>query len=95
MTEGPLQDLTQLRDMFVTLRDALAVNDVAGVEAATEKLRAAFDTLATGAPLSPEAQNMLRDVAALSGDVAAVLASRMRAFDHVIEALRTDEGAAP
>lgn len=95
MTADPVRDLTHLHDHFVALRDALAMNDVAGVEAAAAALRAAMSTLPEGVALTPHMQTMVRDVTALSGEVADALASRLRAFDIVIEALRTQEGAQP
>lgn len=93
MTEDPVRDLTSLRQLFLTLRDALSINDAEGVEAATAALRASLDQFSSAPALSREAQDVLRDVATLSGDVAETLASRLRAFDMVIEALRTQEGS--
>jgi len=93
MTDGPVRDLTQLRDQFTTLRDALAVNDVAAVEAATEHLRATLQSFSTDTALSPAAQALARDVTALSGTVADTLAARLNAFDLVIEALRNEESS--
>jgi hypothetical protein len=93
MTEDPVRDLTQLRNQFLTLRDALAANDVAAVDAATAALRAALTSFSAGQTLPPEAQDLLRGVAQLSGEVADTLSSRLHAFDLVIEALRQQEGA--
>lgn len=93
MTEGPIRDLTQLREQFITLRDALAVNDIAAVEAATESLRATLGAFSPGDAISPETRQILHDVDALSGEVADVLASRLRAFDLIIDALRAQESA--
>lgn len=92
MTADPVRDLTLLRQQFSTLRDALATNDVAAVEAATEALRASFEKLSSTPELPREAEHLLRDVNALSDDVAETLASRLRAFDLVLEALKTQEG---
>lgn len=92
MTEGPVRDLTHLHQQFVALRSALATNDVAAVEAATLSLRAALEAW-PGGDIPAEAQHLVRDVTALSGEVADALASRLRAFDMVIEALRSQEGA--
>ena len=91
MKDGPVRDLTQLRDQFTTLRDALAVNDVAVVEAATDRLRATLQNFSSDTDLSPAAQALARDVTALSGTVAEALAARLNAFDLVIEALRNEE----
>lgn len=92
MTADPVRDLTQLRNQFLTLRDALAVNDAAAVDAATNALRASLASFSADQPLSPEAQKLVRDVTQLSGDVADVLSSRLHAFDLVIDALRQQEG---
>lgn len=92
MTADPVRDLTQLRNQFLTLRDALAVNDAAAVDAATNALRASLASFSADQPLSPEAQKLVRDVTQLSGDVADVLRSRLHAFDLVIDALRQQEG---
>lgn len=91
MTDGPVRDLTQLRDQFTTLRDALAINDVAGVEAATESLRATLATFSPDTALTEDAHALAREVTALSGRVADSLAARLNAFDLVIEALRNEE----
>jgi hypothetical protein len=93
MTEDPLRDLTSLRQEFIALQDALTANDAAGVEAATDALRASLERFSAAPQLSPEAQAILRDITALSGNVADTLASRLRAFDMVIEALRSQEGS--
>ena len=92
MTADPVRDLTHLRSQFLTLRDALAVNDIAAVDAATDALRASLASFSADAPLSPEAQTLLHDVTQLSGDVAKTLSSRLHAFDLVIDALRQQEG---
>ncbi|MBU3730112.1 MAG: hypothetical protein FGM26_01035 [Beijerinckiaceae bacterium] len=91
MTEGPVRDLTQLRDQFTTLRNALAVNDVAAVEAATASLRSTLETFTPENALTADAQALAREVTALSGQVAETLAARLNAFDLVIEALRNEE----
>lgn len=93
MTADPLRDLTLLREQFLTLRDALATNDVASVEAATAALRTSLEKISAAPDLPREAQDVLREVAALSGDVAQTLTSRLNAFDLVIEALKAQEGS--
>ena len=93
MTADPLRDLTLLREQFLTLRDALATNDVASVEAATAALRTSLEKISAAPDLPREAQDILREVAALSGDVAQTLTSRLNAFDLVIEALKAQEGS--
>lgn len=93
MTDGPVQDLTQLRGHLKMLRDALAVNDVAAVEAATASLREALALFSSASILPAESQGLARDMSVLSSDVADTLASRLNAFDLVIEALREEESA--
>lgn len=92
MTEDPVRDLLLLRDQFSTLRNALAINDLASVEAATDALRASLTQISSAPEFPREAQDILREVTSLSGDVADTLASRINAFDLVIEALKTQEG---
>jgi hypothetical protein len=95
MTEDPVRDLTQLRSQFLALRSALAVNDVTAIDAATAALRHALGSLPSHSSLPADAQSLVRDIAALSGEVEATLASRLQAFDLVIEALRAEEGTRP
>lgn len=91
MTEDPLRDLTLIREQFLTLRDALATNDLATVDAATAALRSSLANISSAPDLPREAQDVLREVTALSDTVAQTLASRLNAFDLVIEALKTQE----
>ena len=95
MTEDPVRDLTHLRHQFIALRHALATHDVAAIDAATDALRQALSTIPTHPSVSAETQALVRDIATLSGEVEATLASRLQAFDLVIEALRAEEGTRP
>jgi hypothetical protein len=95
MTEDPVRDLTHLRRQFLALRSALAVNDVAAINATTIAVHQALGSLPSNSSLPANAQSLLRDIAALSGEVAATLASRLQAFDLVIEALRAEENTRP
>lgn len=95
MTEDPVRDLTHLRDQFLTLRHALAANDVAAIGSATDALRQALEHVPHAAPLPADAEKLVRDIAALSGEVETTLASRLKAFDLVIEALRAEDDMRP
>jgi hypothetical protein len=68
---------------------------VAAIDAATASLRQALSSVPSDPSLSAEAQSLVRDIAALSSEVETTLASRLQAFDLVIEALRAEEDTRP
>jgi hypothetical protein len=95
MSSDPLRDLTQIRGYFLKLKDALAVNDLAGVESATASLKEMLRLLAEDHRISSDFKELVLEVSDLSENVAGVLASRLQAFDLVIEALRAEEDTRP
>jgi predicted nucleotidyltransferase len=95
MSSDPLRDLTQIRGHFLKLKDALAVNDLAGVESATASLKEMLRLLAEDHRISSDFKELVLEVSDLSENVAGVLASRLQAFDLVIEALRAEEDTRP
>jgi|GEM_PF-4770176 hypothetical protein len=95
MSSDPLRDLTQIRGHFLKLKDALAVNDLVGVENATASLNEMLRLLASDHQTSPDFKELVLEVSDLSENVADVLASRLNAFDLVIEALRAEENTRP
>lgn len=89
----PQFDLVNLREILVRMNDAVAVSDLGGVEAQTEALRAFLER----GP-DPEVvyslvgeKALLEAVDGLSADVAATLASRLRAYDVALAAWRATE----
>jgi hypothetical protein len=95
MSSDPLRDLTQIRGHFLKLKDALAVNDLTGVESATASLKEMLRLLAEDHRISSDFKELVLEVSDLSENVAGVLASRLQAFDLVIEALRAEEDTRP
>lgn len=86
----PSSDLLALREVFSQLGRALAVSDLSGVEASTEALRR---FLAKEGPAQRENvdQALVKELDLASADVAALLASRLRAYDSAIAAWREAE----
>lgn len=83
-------DLLALREVFAQLGEAIAVSDLATIEASTEALRG-FVTQ-SDAHFLPEHRGLIEDIDLISEDVAHSLASRLRAYDLAITAWREAEG---
>ncbi len=83
-------DLLALREVFAQLGRAIAVSDLSGVEASTEALRR---FLATEGPAKRSSvdRDLVEQLDLASADVAALLASRLRAYDSAISAWREAE----
>jgi len=86
-------DLLALRDAVIQLGRAVAVSDRVAVEESTAQIRNLVNLNASARALEmDDNQSLVREVAAYSEEIAALLASRLRAFDIAIAAWR-DPGA--
>ncbi len=89
-TVTPLIDVLALREAFAQLGRAVAVSDLENIEASTDALRG-FLTRMQDAPPEGIDQTTLDEIDLASADVAAKLASRLRAYDMAIAAWREAE----
>ena len=82
-------DLLALRDAVTQLGRAIAVGDLALVEASTAQIKLLIDQSNAEAPLTRDSQlALIEALDASSQEIEAVLASRLRAFDIAIAAWR-------
>lgn len=82
-------DLLALRDAVTQLGRAIAVGDLALVEASTAQIKLLIDQANADAPLTRDSQlALIQALDASSQEIEAVLASRLRAFDIAIAAWR-------
>ena len=82
-------DLLALRDAVTQLGRAIAVGDLALVEASTAQIKLLIDQANAEAPLTRDSQlALIQALDASSQEIEAVLASRLRAFDIAIAAWR-------
>jgi len=79
-------DLVSLRDAFRELERAVHVSDLASVEAATFNLRNLLAQVGVADSVATQDLSFLRDLDASSGDLSALLESRLRAFKIAIAA---------
>ncbi len=79
-------DLIGLRDAFRELERAVLVADLGSVEAATSNLRGLMDRVGVSESVATQDLMLLRDLDASSGDLSALLESRLRAFKLAIAA---------
>jgi hypothetical protein len=86
------EDLVGLRDAFRELEQAVAISDLASVESATMRLRDLMDRVGASNAVLESDRSLLRDLDSTSGDVSALLDSRLRAFKLAIAAW---QGPAP
>lgn len=89
MADGaPALVLESLYSLFVDLRRAVSDNDLEAIDASTARLQACLEAMPDPANLTRDQRALVADVETLSADVADLLASRLRAMDHTITALR-------
>jgi len=82
-------DLLALRDAVTQLGRAIAVGDLALVEASTAQIKLLIDQANAEAPLTRDSQlALIEALDASSQEIQAVLESRLRAFDIAIAAWR-------
>ena len=82
-------DLLALRDAVTQLGRAIAVGDLALVEASTAQIKLLIDRANAEAPLTRDSQlALIEALDASSQEIQAVLESRLRAFDIAIAAWR-------
>lgn len=93
MTQTSLDaDLLSLRDAVTQLGRAIAVSDLAMVEAATAQIKLLVDQANAQGEAARESQRaLLQQLEAASQEIETVLASRLRAFDIAIAAWRAPE----
>ena len=91
-SEKSASEFLALREVFAQLGRAIAVSDLPAVEASTEALRR---FIAETGETFPEGldRSLVEDLDMASADVAALLASRLRAYDSAIAAWREAEEA--
>jgi len=84
--------LVALRDAFRKLEDAISVSNLASVESATNHLRELMARVGLGDPTVLERDvALVRAVDASSEDLAALLASRLRAFKLALAAWQSPD----
>ena len=82
-------DLLALRDAVTQLGRAIAVGDLALVEASTAQIKLLIDQANAEAPLTRDSQlALIEALDASSQEIQAVIESRLRAFDIAIAAWR-------
>lgn len=93
MTQTSLEaDLLSLRDAVTQLGRAIAVSDLAQVEASTSEIKALLEKAqAAGGAALQDHVALIKELESSSQDIEAVLASRLRAFDIAIAAWRAPE----
>ena len=86
------EDLLALREAFRRLETAVSVSDLPSVEAATIQLRDLMSSLGVAEPaVQKHDLELVRQLDAASGDLAELLASRLRAFQLAITAWQGPE----
>jgi len=86
------QDLLALRETFRRLEEAVSISDLPAVEAATVQLRDLMSSLGVAEPAVQDRDiELVRQLDAASGDLSALLASRLRAFQLAIAAWQGPE----
>ena len=86
------EDLAALREAFRRLETSVSNSDLASVEAATSDLRDLMANFGVTAPVVQERDlQLVRELDAASGDLSALLASRLRAFQLAISAWQAPE----
>jgi hypothetical protein len=86
------EDLVALRDAVCRLESAVSVSDLSSVEAATSELRDLMSSFGVPAPVVQERDlHLVRQLDDASDDLAALLASRLRAFQLAISAWQGPE----
>ena len=90
MTQTPQEaDLLSLRDAVTQLGRAIAVSDLAVVEASTAQIKLLIERASAASSVDRERQlAIVKELDATSQDIETLLASRLRAFDMAIAAWR-------
>lgn len=91
-SEMTASDVLALRKVFAQLGQAIAVSDLPTVEASTAALRQFIAKAGTTLPDGLD-RSLIEDLDLASANVAALLASRLRAYDSAISAWREAEEA--
>ena len=82
-------DLISLRDAVTQLGRAIAVSDLAVVEASTAQIKLLIERAHEASPFAGERHlAIVKELDATSQDIETLLASRLRAFDMAIAAWR-------
>lgn len=93
MTETSLEaDLLSLRGAVTQLGRAIAVSDLAVVEACTAQIKLLLERAnAEGGAARVGQRDLIQELEAASQEIETLLGSRLRAFDIAIAAWRTPE----